>query len=69
MTWMGGGENRKLTVSHHTRNPLADGPHTLRDIWTKFLDDACKIPAQNSAILGRLERDFKNLHWERDTPS
>ena len=47
--------NGKLTASDDTRDALADGSHALRNIWSKFLNDAREIVTYDSAILGILE--------------
>ena len=51
----------KLTAPDGTRDALADGPRTLRNIWSKFLNDACEIVTYDSAILGLLEYTSKTL--------
>jgi hypothetical protein len=45
---------RELTASDDTRDALADGPHALRNICSKCLNDAREIVTYDSAILGIL---------------
>jgi hypothetical protein len=55
------GERERLTAEYETCDALADGPHTLRNIRTKLLNDACEIVTHDSAILGLLEHTFESL--------
>ena len=54
---------KKLTANNDPRDTIADSPNTLRNIGTKFLDDACKIVTHDSAILGLPECTSKSLPW------
>jgi hypothetical protein len=47
--------NGKLTAFDDTRDALADGPQALRNIWSKFINDARKIVTYDYAILALLE--------------
>jgi hypothetical protein len=54
---------KKLTAEDNACDPLADNPHALRDIRTKFFNSACEIVAHDSAIVARLHCTFKSLPY------
>jgi len=57
----GDAKRGKLTAVNDTRDALADCPHALRNIRTKFLNDACEIVTHDSTILALPEYASKRL--------